>query len=216
MYGRAFRNPSTYERFWEPNPLLEAERINTVEFTREQSFLQRWTFVGSVFHYVLGGLIEGVPISDEVLQYRNVSRARATGAEFELGGPAASWLEMHASFSAQRTRGISSHDLIRNSPARIVQFTASTPIPKAKLRLTGGIRYLSARLDARDMRMPDVTVVDLTLTRQRLTRGVDAQFGVRNLLNRGYSDPLSPEHIPYRLPAPGRNAFVKLTWRAEQ
>jgi outer membrane receptor protein involved in Fe transport len=51
MYGRAFRNPSTYERYWEPNPLLAAERMNTFEFSNERTIAKHLDLIGTVFHY---------------------------------------------------------------------------------------------------------------------------------------------------------------------
>jgi len=116
MYGRAFRNPSTFERYWEPNPELQSERIDTFEIAREQKLHRRVNLITSAFHYRLGGLIEGVPISDTELQYRNTSRADATGLEMEVNGQPTDWLETVGSFSVQRTRAIDSGGRLQNSP----------------------------------------------------------------------------------------------------
>jgi len=44
---------------------------------------------------------------------------------------------------------------------------------------------------------------------------MDLQFGVRNLFNEQYADPLSTEHSSAVLPRAGRSVYVKLTWHSE-
>ncbi len=215
MYGRAFRNPSTYERYWEPSPDLRAERINMLEFAREQNLHRRMNLITSVFHYGLANLIEGVPISEEVLQYRNTWRASADGLELELNGHPLDWLETVASFSAQRTRGANAGARLQNSPARMAQFRASVPLWRQRILLAGAARYIGTRLSAYEEPVSATALADLTATVRRLQPNLDFQFGVRNLLNRSYSDPLSPEHTPHFLPGAGRNFYVRLIWHNE-
>jgi iron complex outermembrane receptor protein len=215
MYGRAFRNPSTFERYWEPNPALRAERISTVEFSREQSLHKRVNLIASVFRYGLTNLIEGVLISENTLQYRNTWRASAVGVEAELNGHPLDWLETTASLSVQRTRGIDDGRHLQNSPARLAQFRASAPVWRQRLVVSGAVRYVGSRFSAYADAMPAVTLADLTVTARRVNPRLDLQFGVRNLLNRQYSDPLSPEHTPQFLPGAGRNVYVRLIWRNE-
>jgi len=215
MYGRAFRNPSTYERYWAPNPTLEAERIQTEEFAREQRLHKRINLVTSVFRYGLTNLIQGIPISRDTLQYRNSSRASAVGFETELNGHPWDSLEMVGSYSLQRTRGKDGHHQLQNSPAHLAQLRVSTPMFRQRLIASAGMRYVSSRQSAYDERVRPVVVTDLTLTAQRLGPGIDFQFGVRNLLDRPYSDPLSPEHGVHSLPGAGRTTYVRLIWRHE-
>jgi len=213
MYGRAFRNPSTFERYWEPNPELEAERIDTFEIAREQNLYRRANLIASVFHYRLGGLIVGVPINDATLQYRNASRADASGLEMEINGQPTGWLAAVASFSIQRTRGVDSSQRMQNSPVRLGQFRASVPLARRHLMLTGAVRYLGSRLGADGDRVPAVTLVDLTATAPHLHPHLELQFGIRNLMNKAYSDLLSPEHATCLMPGAGRSMYVKLAWR---
>ena len=132
-----------------------------------------------------------------------------------LNGHPLDWLETVASFSAQRTRGINDGQRLQNSPARLAQFRASVPVWRQRLSLTGAARYVGSRLSAYGESVPGSALADLTVTAQRLRPRLDIQFGVRNLLNRPYSDPLSPEHTPHFLPGAGRNVYVRLIWRNE-
>lgn len=215
MYGRAFRNPSTYERYWEPNPELVAERIHTFEFTREQTLRQRANLITTVYHYRLGDLVVGVPVREDTLQYRNASRATATGFEMELNGQPASWLEAVASFSLQRTRGIDSEQRLENSPARLARFRASVPLARRRLMLGGAVRYLGSRFGVEGAYVPAAVLADLTLTTSNLHPRLEFQFGIRNLMDRKYSDPLSAEHATRLIPGAGRFMYVRLTWRHE-
>ena len=213
MYDRAFRNPSTFERYWEPNPLLEAERMNSFEFSQEQRVWRRMDLIASVFHYRLGGLIEGVPIGDNLLQYRNVLTNRATGVELEMSGQAAAWLETSASASFHRARYVGVEREVPNSPQRLVHGRASVPLAGNRLILSGAFRYLSARLSPYGFSVPAAALADLTATTNGLHRDLDLQFGVRNVAGRRYWDPLSTEHLTQVMPRAGRSVFLKLTWR---
>lgn len=215
MYGRAFRNPSTYERYWEPNPQLQAERIHTFEVAREQRLHRSVNLITSAFHYRLGGLIVGVPIDEFTLQYRNASRADATGLEMEVNGQPTDWLETVGSFSVQRTRGIDAGERLQNSPVRLGQFRASVPLARQRLMLGGAVRYLGSRRGADGGGVPAVTLADLTVTAPRLHPQVELQFGIRNLMNTAYSDPLSPEHVTHLMPGAGRSVYIRIAWHRE-
>ncbi len=213
MYGKAFRNPSTFERYWEPNPELSAERVNTFEFAREQRIGKGLNLISSLFHYRLSDLIQGVAVRADTLQYRNASKANATGLELELNGHPVEWLDAAASVSIQRTRGVDTSHYLQNSPAQLALVRAAIPLFRRKLVVSGAARYLGSRLASDNSRMPSAVVADFTATSERLFRQMDVQFGVRNALNNRYLDPLSPEHATLGLPVAGRSVFVRVVWR---
>ncbi|MEO8096893.1 MAG: TonB-dependent receptor [Acidobacteriota bacterium] len=211
MYGRAFRNPSTYEKFWEPNPQLAAERMNTYEFSAEHSVAKHLELVATVYHYRLDGLIEGVAVGESILQYRNVSKSRSTGAEIELQGQLAEWLHLSAAFSAQRSRYSNPSRLLPNSPTQLVNLSAAVPLLRKRLDLSAAARYLNSRQTAYGGSLTGVTLMDLTVSTQRLSRNYNLQFGVRNLTGAIYGDPVSQEHSLEVMPQAGRSFFIKLT-----
>jgi iron complex outermembrane receptor protein len=212
LYGQAFRNPSTFERYWSPNPDLNAEKMHTLEFAREKELSSHLDVVASVYHYRLSGLIEGVPISNNTLQYQNVESSRAFGAEFELRGRMARSIEAAASASVQRVRYRHGREL-PNSPEKIVQVRMTAPVVSSRLWMALSAQYLSQRLTPSGWKTPGAPVADLTLTTNRLHRDFDLQFGVRNLLDRRYFDPMSAEHTLPVMQRAGRSAFVHLMWR---
>ncbi|MEO8659489.1 MAG: TonB-dependent receptor [Bryobacteraceae bacterium] len=215
MYGRAFRNPSTYERYWEPNPLLEAERMDTYEVSAERSLSNHVNLIGSVFHYRLNGMIEGVSVSEYILQYRNVSASRSTGVELEVAGQPADWLHLSAAYTTQRTRYSLPSRVLPNSPNHLATFSAAIPLLRKRLDLSTAVHYLSSRQTAYGSSVPGVILTDLTMTTKRLSRGFTVQLGIRNLLNVSYEDPVSREHLLPTMPQAGRLGFVKLIWQQE-
>ena len=213
-YGKAFRNPSAYERYYVPNPSLTAERLQSIEFSREQQLGQRLKLLTSVFRYSLGGLIQGVAIADRVtLQYQNNSQVSATGVEVELSGHPFQWLDTTMSYTIHRVRGIDGQHRLENSPSRIGQFRAAVPFARDRIMLGGAVRYVSSRSTAFAGVVPAATVLDLTVNGKIPGSVLDLQFGVRNFLDQQYADPLSPEHSSAVLPRAGRSAYLKFTWQ---
>jgi len=209
-YGRAFRNPSTFERYWLPNPDLRAERIHSWEVSREQQISQNISILASTFHYRLGGLIQGVAISDNALQYRNRSQVTSTGVEFELNSQISQRLNTTLSFTGHRIRGVGGQTL-ENSPERIAQFRASAPFAQKRFSVGGAARYLSSRRTATNEQANSTAVVDLTAIARVGPPQMELQFGVTNLLGTRYFDPLSPEHSLPFFGRAGRAFYVKLT-----
>jgi iron complex outermembrane receptor protein len=212
LYGRAFRNPSTFERYWAPNPMLEAEKIHSLEFVREKEILGHLSGAASVYYYRLSGLIEGVSVREAVLQYRNVRDSWVSGMDLELKGRAAAWLELGASASLQKARYQHGQGL-PNSPDRIARLRAAIPLFKDRLSLAMAGRYMSARLGNYGVQVAGPVVADLTINANRLHRQLDLQFGVRNLTDRRYYDPISAEHLMPTLLRAGRSVFLRIDWR---
>lgn len=212
LYGRSFRNPSTYERFYEPSPGLGPEKMHTFELAREQRVARRMDLIASVYHYRLDGLIEGVPIPDNLLRFENVTKTQATGVEIEFAGHPAWWLETSASLSVQKARNMSHHEGLPNSPERLAQFRAGVPLWRDRLHLTSFARYFSSRRTLYASTAGPVLLVDLTATTRRLHPDFDLQFGVRNLADRRYADPQSTEHAVQFLPREGRTFYCGIIW----
>lgn len=215
LYGRAFRDPSTFERLWEPSPSLRAERINTLEFIQETGLGKRFDAVASVYHYRLSGLIEGIPISENLLRYENSRDSSATGVEVELRGRPTSSLEGSASVAVQRAR-FTDGERLANSPTVIGQARGAAHVFRDRAVIAVAGRYLSARETPYGDKVSAIPLLDATFSTNRLTKQFDLVFGVRNVLDRRYEDPLSTEHLTHTMPRAGRTAFIKLTWRAPE
>jgi outer membrane receptor protein involved in Fe transport len=166
-----------------------------------------------VYHYRLAGLIEGVLVEgNTLLQYQNVRNSRATGVEAELRGRPVSWLETVGGVTVQKSSYVGG-DRLPNSPRTVLQFRASTPLFRERLNLSVAARHLSARATPYDWSIQPVTLTDFTATTAKLHPQFDLQFGVRNLFDQKYSDPMSEEHSIQSLARAGRSVFFRVLWR---
>jgi outer membrane receptor for ferrienterochelin and colicins len=214
MYGRAFRNPSPYERQWSPNSALRAEHVDTYEVAWEQRLRGTSSLMASAYHYRLDRLIVGVEAGPKELSYKNGSRARANGFELEWKGQPVRWLDAAASLALQRVRGATSGERLPNSPGQVAQFRAAVPLARQRVLLAVAARYMSSRFGIEDRpAVKSALVVDTTLTLVKLSAQADLQVGVRNLFNSAYMDPLGAEHASTVMPGARRTAFLRLRWR---
>ena len=119
-------------------------RIRKESRAQARSRAWRWGAVATVYHYRLGGLIEGVRVGD-ILQYQNVADSQATGMEFELQGRPLSRFETVASLALQKAVDSRTEDLLVNSPHKVGKLRLAVPPSSNKLRLSGALQYLGRR-----------------------------------------------------------------------
>jgi iron complex outermembrane receptor protein len=219
LYGRSFRHPSSFERFYDdngvsvlPNPGLRSENAQTFEVAAERRIGRGWNAVASVYHYRLTDLIEGVREERGLLQYRNVADMRAGGAEFELNGRSRSGLEGAASIGVQQVTG-QAGDRVPNSPAALSKLRGAFPVERFGLTFSAGVQCMGSRLTLSRARLEPACLADITGTTWRLHPNYGLQFGIRNLADRTYYDPVALVSTVDRIRQDGRAVFVKLIWR---
>jgi iron complex outermembrane receptor protein len=221
--GVAFRDPSVYEQFYDdrgisqaPNPLLRPEQIHNVEACVERKLGRRLNAVATAYYYQLRDLIEAVPLTDGLVQYRNVSRYKATGAEFEMNGNPWKDLEASASIAIEDMNKRSTGERPPNSPVAVGKARLAVPFDRGRFSIAGSFQYLSPRTTFASAEVTSAYLADLTVTTSRLHPSFDVQFGVRNLFDRRAWDPASPDQGLDRLARDGRSAFIKLVWHTRQ
>jgi outer membrane receptor protein involved in Fe transport len=222
LVGRAFRNPSSYEEFYDDgtsqvrNLALRSEQADTFEVAAEHQFTKKVSGLISVYHYELRDLIEAVTLNSGLVQYQNVDRARATGVETELSGKLFGEFETTGSLALQDTR-IGQNDVSpSNSPHAVAKLRGALPLLKNRLQAAAALQYLSRRGTLGGAEVPAYWLADVTLTTRRLHPDFDVQFGVRNLFNRAYYDPASPGLIEDQLLENGRSIYLKLIWGTKE
>ena len=223
LFGRAFRNPNAYETFYDDgssqiaNPRLRPEHAVTFEVDAEHRFTKNWNGQVSVYHYQLDDLIEAETIDGaQVLQYQNSVRHSANGVELELGGKVFEQIETTASVTIQRATDADTGGFLTNSAGCVGKFRGTIPLFKDRLRVAAATQYLSARRTLAYAEVPAFWLADLTLTTHALRPDFDIQFGVRNLFDRAYYDPVGIGLIQDRLRQDGRAIFLKLIWRTRE
>ena len=221
LFGRAFRNPSAYEMYYgngifqTGNPALNPERADTFEVAAERRFSARLSGLVSAYHYQLSNLIADVALADGLAQYQNIEQAHSNGVETELTARLRDHAEITASFAVQRTTEAHGQPLT-NSPEGVGKLRGAMPLAKNKLRAAMAIQYLSSREAMGPGLVPSYWLADFTLTTMRLHPDFDVQFGVRNLFNRTYYDPVSSGLFQDLIQQDGRSIFLKFIFRTRE
>ena len=217
VYGHPFRNPSSFERYYDDglsyaaNPRLTRETAQAFEASVERKLRTNLTAVVNAYDYRLDGVIQGVWISDAIMAYQNTGLRRSAGVEFEVKGSPAWWLDATGSFVVQKASGGDLARRLPNSPDRIGKAQLAVPVVRNKVFLSGGFEYLSARMTTTGAMVRPVALADVTLSTNRLSRGYDLVCGIHNALNWQYDQPVDFSMDQIR--ANGRTFFVKVIWQ---
>lgn len=222
LYGRSFRNPTPFEMFFEDgvsslsNPAASAEKSHTFEAVAERRLRKRLLASLSLYHYQIDGILMGVFTPQGPLQFINRGHNHSYGIESAIGGRAWGELEIAASMAFQRTFDEPSGLPFPNSPGQVGKAQASYPIFRNKLSLAAGLQFLGRRQTLAGATLPRLYLPEVILSSSRLSCGMDLQVGVRNLLNRRYTDPIALNAMVDTIRNPGRAFFVTLSWRTPE
>jgi outer membrane receptor for ferrienterochelin and colicins len=214
LYGRSFRNPSTFQLFYgdgiadAANPALRPEWADTLEVDAERKLGKRMNLQASAYGYELHAFQLGVYLPDGLLQYQNTGRIQAEGLELEINGRPWNWLEATASYALQRSHN-NDNSILDNSPQSLAKLRFAVPLGR-KFDLSSGMQYQSSTLTLAGGSLPPVYLADFTLTSKHLLPNFDIRLGLRNAFNRNYSDPIALNPIVPSMPQPGRTFFIEL------
>ena len=217
VYGRPFRNPSAFEKYFSDNqtlvanPALHAERANTFELSGEHKFSPILTGIVNVYQYRIQGLIDlNETAEQQVPQYQNLDRIRSSGVELEISAKLHGGFELLGSAALQRVVDLDTNLGLANSPRGLYKLRAGLPLVHQRLFASSAISYDSAVSTDAGVKLPPVFLQDFTLG-MRPVSGFSVQLGVRNTWNRSYSDPvgLAVDTIIQD----GRSIYLKVTWR---
>jgi iron complex outermembrane receptor protein len=221
IYGRAYQNPSTAERFFADggyssiaNPNLQQETAQTFEISAERKLHHDITALIDLYHYRISNIITAVAISPGVQQYQNVNQDHSNGAEFELRGKPWRDLEAAGSFSYDVAGSAGVPRPFPNSPHQIGKMRLSKTFWKGKLILSSSSQYLGRRASLSEAILGAVWLEDITLSTRRLHPDFDFQFGIRNAFDRHYEDPVYL--VIDQIRQDGRALFLKLIWRTKE
>lgn len=201
VYGTAFRNESVYEAYYSQrdsvvtNPALRPEVIRASELILEHRMSRSTRLAGSAFEYRLKDLISlGIDPASGLLQYQNLSRARARGIEVEAEHWFDSGARVKVSFASQRAEDGDTGAWLDNSPRRLARLHLSVPLG-GPVRGSVGLEglYVGERATARGGRVGGAGVLNLTLLAAPWTRGPELAASVYNALDRRYGDPAAIE-----------------------
>ena len=221
VYGRPYRNPSTFERYYDDNgysqfanPALGKETAHTFEISAERKLPHDASLLVDGYHYRASNMIRAVSLAGNVQQYINASEDHSTGIEAELRGKLPGAFEAAASFAFNVANDIGVQDSLPNSPRKIGKLLVARSFWKDKLTVSSGTQYLSRRETLSSGFTRPVVLEDITFSTRRLHPCFDIRIGVRNLLNWSFE---APVYLAIdRMRQDGRSVFVKLIWHTRE
>ena len=221
LYGNAFSAPDVYETspdfgiFYDDNPKLKPERIQSLETRVEQGLGQYFQLSGGVYRNRISDLISLVlNPSDQDFQYQNAGSAQAVGMDVEISGRATNGLQGKASFDYVDTYDErAGHPALDNSPAPMAKLNVS--IPLAGQRLFAGVegQFLGRRLTLLQNSLSSYQVFNFTLLGHAVGKHLDVAASVFNVLDKKYFDPGRPEDPEDSIQQDGRSVRIKITGR---
>ena len=216
LFGRSFRNPSTFQLFYSDgfsaiaNPALRPESADIVEVDIERKLGRHMNLVVAGYSYWLNHFLESVLTDAGLFQVQNHGKVHADGVEIELNGRPFPWLEATASYAFQKSNDYDGDGVLENSPQHLAKLRFAAPLGK-KFDASSSMEYYSKRRTLAGDYVTPVYLADFTITSKNLLPIFDVQFGVRNAFNRMYSDPIALTPSVDTLPQQGRTIYLQLT-----
>ncbi len=223
LYGRAFRAPSLYEARSEDfgykrDPSLGEEHGHTLELVVQQRLGAALLGTASVFRYQMSGLIDlTVDPADSLFVYRNVSEARATGAELGLEARFGDGMLGYGNYTYQHAWDEATGEVLTNSPSHLLKAGISAPFASW---VGGGLegRAESGRSTLYGTRTAAYAVGNLHLWFSPLgdmagDGGLRLSLRVNNLFDAVYATPGGVEHVQPAIEQDRRNVSAELRYR---
>lgn len=221
LYGRAFRAPNAFERFYsdgnvssKSNPDLDPETIDTFEFVWEQNLGRSYRGVATAFYYQIDDLITlTLDDNDGLVVYQNIGEVEAVGGEIEFEGSWNNFLEGRISYSYQRVEDRITGERVANSPLHMVKLNLSFPVYQDKIYVSIEEQYTGERKTVEGNTIGGSAITHLTLLARNLTQNLTLSASVFNLFDKEYRDPVSQALLQETMVQDGRSFNFKVSYR---
>lgn len=215
LYGRAFRAPNAYERYYYvPNQTeLDPETIRIFEVIMEHYFSRDYRLDVSAYRYQVKDLISQVPDAAGTFIFSNRDRTNAQGLEVELVRSGSSGREARLSYALQRTEDDTTGEELTSSPRHLAKLNLRWPL--AGERLAGGLelQYNGRVRTLAGATADDFLLTNLTFTSRGLVPGLELSVSAYNLFDTRHGYPGAIDHLQDVLMQPGRTVRIKATYR---
>lgn len=216
MHGTAFRAPSFSEQHIINNPVaigssdIKPETIVTNELAFSWQTTSALQNNLNFFHYRMRGIILPTGVN-----YQNAGEQSGRGLELESTYDATSNLRLSGSYSLQHSTDTATGQDAGMAPHRRVFARAEWRF-SPRWQLNTQINHVSDRMrepgDTRTQ-VPDYTLVDLTLQREKVAGNWEFSAMVHNLFDRKAWEPtFKTVGMPSDLPLPGRSLNLQLQY----
>jgi len=215
LYASAFRAPSFLEMYEINNPVsvgnpnLRPEKMQTFEAGVVWKLTHNYQISGNLFHNrFTERIVATAPLTI------NSGGARIWGGEVEFKADWQEYLYGYLNYSYQRSRDSQTFLALPNVPQHRIRIGANAGLFDDYLNLNAGLRWDGTRRRAAgDTRtaMPATTVVDLTISTEKLMTGIVLSLKAHNLFNVSNYDP-SPLSVANGFPRPGRTILAEVEY----
>lgn len=217
LYGRAFRAPNVYERYYEQesdgvkaNPEVGPERISNIELVWERRIGRNLFASVSAYRMRITDLIAQIVDPDDgMLFFDNVEENTGEGLELELTARPASGLVAYARGDLRRTRDDSTGEALTNSPGRSLALGLSRPLG-AGFHAAGELFAESGRRTLGGTETSSWARIDGTVGWRPAGSPWSLALRVDNLLDSRITHPAGLEHLQAEIVQPGRAISLRL------
>jgi iron complex outermembrane receptor protein len=217
LAGRAFRAPNEYElhfssTYFEPNPALEPERIETLELVAERMIGGGVQVSASTFRNRLSGLINGlVDSTNAKLQFVNADAIESKGIDVGLKINRGHGPTGQLTYSYQRTEDRGTGIELTNSPRHMAKLELLAPLNVRNITAGADAQYVSGMKTIAGSIAPGNVVTNLSLLAPLAFRRFDLSATVYNLFGVKYGVPGFDEHVQNIIQQNGRSFRIQTT-----
>lgn len=217
IYGRAFRIPNVYERYYAAspnaaNPGLVPEKLSSTEYIWEQNILESFWISASGFHITASNLINQQSLDGGLLVYRNLQNVQSNGVELEVKGRMSHGFEGIASYSFQEAKDRDTKQFLDSAPRHLGKVDLTQALFKRKLFAGLNAQYRSGMTTFSGGKVSPVPLVDFDLSGQNIGKHLELSASFYNLFNKTYYDPTSAAVQGGSIQEDGRTFRVKMVW----
>jgi outer membrane receptor for ferrienterochelin and colicins len=220
LYGRAFRTPTDYERYYQDgttakaSPNLSPEKMETEELVLEQRLGDATTLTVTGFYYHLDRLIEQVvDPGDGLMTFQNGDTVIGKGGEVELTRRWTGGVTTTGSYSYTESEYEETHERPANSPRHLAKARVLVPLIEEKLFAGIETLYRGETRTLADRSAGGFGIVNLTLTYDNIIPNLDAGLSIYNLFDKRYGYPGGAEHTQDILRQDGTTVAFNLAYR---
>jgi len=224
--GRAFRSPSSYERFYNDGGFsqdqagpLRPEVLLSADLEHAHAVDEDLVVTGTLFASEVRNLIvlDSSPRSADVLMFRNQpGKVRSLGASAEVRWEPGAGTSLVAAYSWQRVQSIGDDSTLPfpNAPSNVASLRALSALVAPYLRLGNEVIVEVGRHTRDGARAEDAALWNVTLTgeyRRWRLRYFAGLFNVLDVRGYGAGIPVGPEVPSLTVPRYGRSARLGLS-----
>ncbi len=221
LYGEAFRAPNVYELYYhdgfnstKPANELDPETITSYELVVEHYTRGSTLLSASVYSNEIDDLISYTqdPV-DELFVFMNTNSIDAQGLELGLETRFGKGIRGQFSYTYQQTEDNATGETLANSPEHMAKANLIAPLFSERVYAGLELQHLSKRKTQQAIDADAYTVANLTISSDRLLRGLSLSASLYNLFDAKIEDPGSTEHEQAVIEQDGRKFLIRASYQ---